>query len=124
MSRGRLLLVDDEADIRAIATIALERIGGWEVVAAASGGEALERAADGPWAAVLLDVMMPDLDGPSTLEALRAGPLGPEVPVVFLTAKVQATDRAWLEGLGAQGVIAKPFDPMTLGDDVGRLVGR
>jgi len=114
MSR-RLLLVDDEDAIRTIASISLERIGGWTVLQAPSGQAALEAAQDdGPFDAVLMDVMMPGLDGPSTLERMRAGLLPNHVPVVFLTAKVGQADRDRLLSLGAIGVIPKPFDPMTL----------
>ena len=115
--RGRLLLVDDEDDIRLIARMSLERIGGWEVLDAGSAEEALDAARSGPLDAVLLDVMMPGVDGPATLELLR--PLiGRDTPVIFLTAKTQAADRDRLAGLGAAGLIAKPFDPMTLPDEV------
>jgi CheY-like chemotaxis protein len=111
----RVLLVDDEDDIRAIARLSLERLGGWTVVTASSGDEAIELiATEPPFTAVLLDVMMPGSDGPATLERMRSGALGTETPVVFLTAKVQPADRRRLHGLGAAGVIAKPFDPMSL----------
>lgn len=123
MSGRRLLLVDDDDDIRTIATISLERVGGWTVVAVASGRLAVEAAGADPFDAVLLDVMMPDMDGPATLEQLRSGPLGPDVPVVFLTAKLQPADRAYLSSLGAAGVLPKPFDPMGLPRDLDRLIG-
>jgi CheY-like chemotaxis protein len=113
MSAGRILVVDDEDDIRRVATLSLERVGGWEVVPASSAAEALAAAEGGGFDAVLLDVMMPDVDGPATLERLRPI-LGPGVPVVFLTAKVQPADIERLRGLGATGVLAKPFDPMRL----------
>ena len=113
MSAGRILVVDDEDDIRRVATLSLERVGGWEVVPASSAAEALAAAEGGGFDAVLLDVMMPDVDGPATLERLRPI-LGPGVPVVFLTAKVQPADVERLRGLGATGVLAKPFDPMRL----------
>jgi CheY-like chemotaxis protein len=113
--RTRLLLVDDEDAIRAVARMSLERLGGWAVVPVVSGQAALEAAVDdGPFDAVLLDVMMPGLDGPATLQRLREGPLRAEVPVVFLTAKTGEAERARLCSLGAAGVIAKPFDPMSL----------
>jgi CheY-like chemotaxis protein len=122
---GRLLLVDDDDDIRTIATISLERVGGWTVVAASSGARALELAAgEEPFDAVLLDVMMPDMDGPATLERLRGGPLGPTVPIVFLTAKLQPADQERLNRLGAAGVLAKPFDPMSLPKDLERVLTR
>jgi CheY-like chemotaxis protein len=111
----RVLVVDDEDDIRQIAALSLERLGGWTVVTASSGDEAVELAArEAPFTVVLLDVMMPGSDGPATLERLRSGPLAAGTPIVFLTAKVQPADRQRLLGLGAAGVIAKPFDPTQL----------
>jgi CheY-like chemotaxis protein len=111
----RVLVVDDEDDIRQIAALSLERLGGWTVVTASSGDEAVELAArEAPFTVVLLDVMMPGSDGPATLERLRSGPLAADTPIVFLTAKVQPADRQRLLGLGAAGVIAKPFDPTQL----------
>jgi CheY-like chemotaxis protein len=119
----RLLLVDDEDDIRRIAALTLERLGGWEVEPAGSAADALAAAERGGFDAVLLDVMMPDVDGPALLERLRPV-LGPDVPVVFLTAKVQAADVERLRGLGAAGVIAKPFDPMGLSGELAAILGR
>jgi CheY-like chemotaxis protein len=120
----RLLLVDDDADIREVARLSLERIGGWAVVDADSADAAERRVvADGPFTAVLLDVMMPGADGPATLRRLRDGVLGADVPVIFLTAKVQRGDRERLEALGAAGVIAKPFDPIALPDEVAQILG-
>ena len=114
---GRLLIVDDEDDIRLIARMSLERIGGWEVVDVGSAEDAVEAARSGPLDVVLLDLMMPGVDGPAPLELLRTV-IGSETPVIFLTAKTQAADRERLAALGAAGVIAKPFDPMTLADEV------
>ena len=119
----RLLLIDDEPDIRAIATMALERIGGWTVVGAGSADEALAAARGETPDLVLLDVMMPGLDGPATLERLRPV-LGLQVPVVFLTAKAQPADVERLMALGAAGVIAKPFDPLQLSSEVDAVIGR
>jgi CheY-like chemotaxis protein len=121
MSAGRILVVDDEVDIRRVAALSLERVGGWEVVPAGSATEAVAAAEGGGFDAVLLDVMMPDVDGPATLERLRPI-LGPGVPVVFLTAKVQPADVERLRGLGATGVLAKPFDPMRLPDELAEVL--
>ena len=111
----RILLVDDSQDIRLIAQMSLERIGGWTVVPVACGEQALRAVAEeGPFDAVLLDVMMPGMDGPSTLQQLRARGLPVETAIVFLTAKAQAADLQRLLALGAAGVIAKPFDPLEL----------
>jgi CheY-like chemotaxis protein len=119
----RLLLVEDEDAIRTIARLSLERVGGWTVIAAASGRAALEVADDdGPFDAVLLDVMMPGLDGPATLAQLRARSLPAQVPVVFMTAKAGAAEAERLRALGAAGVIAKPFDPLTLPADLERFL--
>ncbi len=119
----RLLLVDDAPEIRLIAGMSLERVGGWTVVSVADGEAALDMArSDGKFDAVLLDVMMPGMDGPTTLARLRAGGLPAEVPVVFLTAKTQASELRRLLSLGAAGVIAKPFDPLTLPDELEQLL--
>jgi two-component system, OmpR family, response regulator len=122
VSPGHVLLVDDEDDIRRLARMSLERVGGWTVTDAGSAGEALAAAREQRFDAVLLDVMMPDVDGPGTLALLRPV-IGPDVPVVFLTAKVQPADVARLRELGAAGVLAKPFDPMGLPGELERLLG-
>jgi two-component system, OmpR family, response regulator len=120
----RLLLIDDAQDIRTIARISLERVGQWTVVPVDSGQAALRAMRDeDPFDAVLLDVMMPGMDGPATLDRLRADGLPAQVPVVFLTAKVQADERERLLALGGAGVIAKPFDPLTLPGELEQLLG-
>ncbi len=119
----RVLLVDDAEDIRTIACISLERVGNWTVIPVASGQAALQAAeSEGLFDAVLLDVMMPGMDGPSTLQELRARGLSETVPIVFLTAKAQASERQRLISLGAAGVIAKPFDPLKLSDQITQLL--
>lgn len=123
MSGRRVLVVDDETDIRAVASIALGRVGGMEVTTAASGAEALALAVASPPDAIVLDVMMPGMDGPSTFEALRREPTTARVPVVFLTAKAQASDLERLIAQGADGVLAKPFDPMTLAAELAAVLG-
>lgn len=114
----RLLCVDDESDIREIAAMSLELDGGFTVKSCASGQQALEALPAFAPDMVLLDVMMPDMDGPTTLERLRQLPEGRTVPVVFITAKAQRQEVEHFLSLGAVGVIAKPFDPMTLADQV------
>jgi two-component system OmpR family response regulator len=123
--RRRVLVVDDDETIREIARLSLERVGEWEVVEAASGEEAVAAATGaGPFDLVLLDVMMPGLDGPTTLERLRAGSPGPAVPVVFLTAKAQRADRQRLRGMGVAAVLSKPFDPLALPAELDAILGR
>jgi CheY-like chemotaxis protein len=118
---SHLLIVDDDDDIRRIARLSLERIGGWQVTEAGSAAAALEATAGAAFDAVLLDVMMPDVDGPALLDQLRPL-LGDGVPVVFLTAKVQPADVEALMARGATGVIGKPFDPMGLPDELAGLL--
>ncbi len=118
---SRVLYVEDEPDIQAVARIALQTVGGFTVQICSSGEEALrEVKAFGP-DLILLDVMMPGMDGPGTLAALRATPGLEQLPVVFMTAKVQPSEVAQYKSLGALDVIPKPFDPMKLAEQVRRI---
>ena len=110
----KILIIDDEADIRRIAHLALGRVGAMDVLEAQNGLEGLRKAEDSRPDAILLDVMMPGLDGPSTLAALRSNPATANIPVIFLTAKAMLSELERLRGLGAAGVLTKPFDPLTL----------
>src|SRR5207247_10805895 len=96
----KLLVIDDEEDIREVASLTLELKEGWDVVAAGSGAEGIKLARASVPDAILLDVMMPDLDGPTTLRLLRNLPETRSIPVIFLTAKVQAADRRRSPGMG------------------------
>jgi two-component system OmpR family response regulator len=113
-----ILLIEDDPDVRTIAAMALVDIGGFSLTACASGAEALAAVLKNPPQLILLDVMMPDMDGPMTLAALRALPLDPQPPVVFMTAKVQPQETQRYLRLGVVGVIAKPFDPVALADQL------
>ncbi len=115
---SRILYVEDEPDIRAIAKIALESLGGFTLQMCSSGEEALQVAIEFEPDLLLLDVMMPGMDGPATLEALRKLPGLALIPAIFMTAKVQPQEVAHFKSLGAVDVIAKPFDPMTLADSI------
>jgi two-component system OmpR family response regulator len=117
-----ILYVEDDPDIQTIAQIALETVGGFSLHSCSSGAEALELVGSGfvP-ELILLDVMMPEMDGPTTLTGLRRIAHTMATPVVFMTAKVQASEVAYYKSLGALGVIAKPFDPMKLAEQVRRL---
>ncbi len=119
----RLLLVDDEDDIREVASVSLRLLGGFRVDTAASGVEALASAEADPPDAIILDVMMPGMDGPTTLRALRERSTTAGIPVVFLTAKAQFVDRMYLQDLGAAGVVTKPFDPTTISTEIARVLG-
>lgn len=118
MTTKRILVIDDEDDIREVAQLCLETVGGWEVITAASGTEGLEKAASQTPDAILLDVMMPDMDGPTTFKKLQANLSTQNIPVILLTAKVQASERRRFAELGVKAVFVKPFDPMTLADQL------
>ena len=119
---ARILYVDDEDDIREIAVMALELDPDFVVRDCGSGAEAVEIAAAWQPQLILLDVMMPGMDGPATLAALRARTETANTPVAFITARTQRDDLERLVALGACGVIAKPFDPMALAERVRALL--
>ena len=119
----RILLVDDEDDIRAVVQLSLESVAGWEVATACSGHEALSKLQSEEVDAILLDVSMPDMDGPTTFSHLQEAESTRAIPVIFLTAKIQAADRRRFEELGLAGVIAKPFDPLKLAEQVSDCLG-
>jgi CheY-like chemotaxis protein len=114
----RILYVDDEADIREVASIALELEPDFEVRTAASGVEAIELASVWGPDLIMLDVMMPGMDGPTTLTRLREQAGTRDTPIIFITARTQAKEVDGFRALGAAGVIAKPFDPMQLAGEV------
>ncbi len=114
----KILLAEDEPDIRAICTISLESIGGFEVLACENGQRALECIEEFHPDLVVLDVMMPELDGPDTLACMQQNTSTRDTPVVFLTARNQPADVERLRGLGALDVLSKPFDPMSLPDAI------
>ena len=120
-SLQRILYVEDEPDIRVVAKMALEAVGKFTVIPCASGQEALSVAPGAAADLLLLDVMMPGMDGPSTLKALRAMPTTAKTPVIFMTAKVQASEIAAYKALGALDVIPKPFDPMELSAQIQQI---
>jgi two-component system, OmpR family, response regulator len=118
---NRILYVEDEPDIQAIAKIALESIGGFTVEACSSGQQAISVAESFRPDLILLDVMMPDMDGPSTLQALRKIQQTATTPVIFMTAKVQSQEITSYKKMGAIDIIPKPFDPMTLSQTINTL---
>lgn len=123
-SLTKILYVEDEADIQAVAQLALEAVGGFTVKICSSGQEALAQIAAFAPDVILLDVMMPGMDGPTTLQALRQLPCCADTPVCFMTAKVQPQEIAHYKSLGALDVIPKPFDPMTLSAQVAAIWDR
>jgi CheY-like chemotaxis protein len=119
----RILIIDDEEDIREVAALSLETVAGWEVVMAGSGAQGLARAIEYQPEAILLDVMMPGMDGPTTFRELRKNPATAHIPVLLLTAKVQSSDQRRFADLGVEAVLFKPFDPMTLSTEIAGVLG-
>ncbi len=119
----KILVIDDDQDIRDVARLALRKFAAWEVAAAASGQDGLNQAKINPPDAILLDVSMPDMDGIAVFEHLQQDPITHAIPVVLLTAKVLPSDRQRFAALGVSGVITKPFDPVTLSTQVAQVLG-
>ena len=123
MSTKRVLIIDDEPDVRAVVQGCLEDVAGWEVVTAASGYEGLTKVMVDQPDAIVLDIMMPGMDGFAFLRELRSRPEGRSIPVVLLTAKVNLTDPQVLFELSIKGIIAKPFDPFMLTEQIADFLG-
>ena len=119
----RILIIEDEANLRTVVRTCLEMLAGWEVLQAASGQEGLLLAQREKPDAILLDAMMPEMDGITVLQKLLANPELQAIPVVFLTAKVELTQPQRFLRLGARGAIAKPFNPLTLHNQVTTALG-
>lgn len=118
MGAKRILIIDDEDDIREVAQVSLELVGHYEVITAPNARAGLARARAEQPDAILLDVMMPEMDGPTAFATLRADTATRDIPVVFLTAKTQAAERERLSALRPAGILVKPFDPLKLAGDV------
>ncbi|HWQ32407.1 MAG TPA: response regulator [Blastocatellia bacterium] len=118
----KILIIDDEADIRLISKMSLSRIGGMEVIEADNGPDGVRRAEAERPDAILLDVMMPLMDGPATLAALRGNAATAGIPVIFLTAKVMDSEIRRLTAMGVAGVLTKPFDPLALPGQVQEIL--
>jgi len=119
----RILIIDDEDDIREVAALSLETVAGWQVFTANCGSQGLARAIEHQPDAILLDVMMPGMDGPSTFRELRKNPATARIPVLLLTAKVQSSDQRRFADLGVEAILLKPFDPLTLSTQIATVLG-
>jgi len=121
----RILIIDDEEDIREVAALSLETTAGWEIVTACNGADGLRAAANSrPFPdAILMDVMMPDMDGPTTFRLMQQNPDLAGIPVLLLTAKVQGVDQRRFAGLGVTAVLFKPFNPLTLAEQICEKLG-
>ena len=119
----RILIIDDEDDIREVAALSLEATAGWEILTANSGVKGIEVAVAEQPDAILMDVMMPEVDGPTTFRNMQQNPAISTIPVLLLTAKVQGVDQRRFAGLGVAAVLFKPFDPLTLADQISEVLG-
>jgi CheY-like chemotaxis protein len=120
----RILIIDDEDDIREVAALSLEATAGWEVLTASSGPAGIKAAGSTPQPdAILMDVMMPGMDGPTTFRMMQQDPAIAKIPVLLLTAKVQGVDQRRFAGLGVAAVLFKPFDPLTLATQISSSLG-
>lgn len=115
---SRILYAEDEDDIREIAVLAIESIGGFEVESCSSGEAVVDLAKSFSPQLILLDVMMPVMDGPATLAALKLEETLKDIPVIFLTAKIMTEEIQAFKDMGAIDIISKPFDPMTLAEQI------
>lgn len=123
MSIKTILLIDDEKHLSSVIQMCLQKLGGWKVLTAESGREGLSKAETEKPDAILLDLMMPDMDGMAVLKELKANPNMAEIPVILLTAKVQSVNQNQSTQLKMAGVIAKPFDPLKLASQVAEILG-
>jgi CheY-like chemotaxis protein len=117
-----VLIVDDDEDLRAIAKLGLEMGGGWIVLSAGSGEEALSLAAEHQPDVILLDMMMPDMDGRATLKRLKANPSTQAIPVILLTAKVNSADPDSFKDMQVNAILAKPIRPLLLAEQISTLL--
>ncbi|WP_299488465.1 response regulator [Acaryochloris sp. IP29b_bin.137] len=123
MAEKRILIIDDEQAIQAVASLSLKMEADWQVITANSGAEGITMAGQEQPDAILLDVMMPMLDGIETFKQLQQGPLTRNIPVILLTAKAQAAEQLQFQRLGVAGVITKPFNSLTLASQIAQVLG-
>jgi two-component system, OmpR family, alkaline phosphatase synthesis response regulator PhoP len=117
-----VLIVDDEAAIQTVVQFGIRMVAGWDVMTASSGSTGIQIARAEQPDAILLDVMMPDMDGLATLKALQSHPATKQIPVIFLTATAQESERKQFEDMGAIGAIAKPFNALDLSDRIAKIL--
>lgn len=123
MGAKRILFIDDEDDIKTLAQFCLESEAGWSMISAKSGTEGIAIAEKEQPDAILLDAMMPELNGIETIAKLKSNPKTKDIPTIFITAKAQASDRRRFYNAGAKGVINKPFDSLTLASQISGFLG-
>jgi two-component system, OmpR family, alkaline phosphatase synthesis response regulator PhoP len=122
MNSKRVLIIDDEEAIQAVVQCSLDLLAGWVVITASSGMEGVARASDEQPDMILLDGMMPEMDGLATFQALQQNPKTRSIPVIFLTAKAQAMEKRLFHDAGANGIITKPFNSLELANQISRIL--
>jgi CheY-like chemotaxis protein len=122
MTTRRILIIDDEETIQTVVQFGIKMAAGWEVLTASSGSKGIQTAQAEKPDAILLDVMMPDMDGIATFKELQAHPETGQIPVILLTAKAQAAEKRQFNDLGVSGVITKPFNSLDLPDQIARIL--
>lgn len=122
MSTKRVLIVDDEAAIQTVVQFGIRMVAGWDVLTASSGSKGIQIAQTEQLDAILLDVMMPEMDGITTFKALQSNPETKQIPVIFLTAKAQESEGQQFDDMGAMGAIAKPFNALDLPDRIAKIL--
>lgn len=118
----RILIIDDEETIQHVVQFGIQMISGWEVLKANSGSEGIHTAQTEQLDVILLDVMMPDMDGLNTFKKLQADPKTKKIPVIFLTAKAQTSEKRQFQDLGISGVITKPFNSLELPEQIAKIL--
>ena len=119
----RILIIDDEDDIREVAALSLESVAGWRISTADCAAEGIKKAVAENPDAILMDVMMPIVDGPTAFKEMQKLPEIAHIPVILLTAKVQGVDQRRFAGLGVAAVLFKPFDPLSLSKEISTALG-
>ena len=119
----RILIIDDEDDIREVAALSLESVAGWQISTADCAAEGIRKAVAERPDAILMDVMMPTVDGPTAFKEMQKLPEIAHIPVILLTAKVQGVDQRRFAGLGVAAVLFKPFDPLSLSEEISTALG-
>ncbi|PZO42368.1 MAG: two-component system response regulator [Pseudanabaena frigida] len=122
MPAKRILIVDDEESIQTVVQFGIQMVVDWVVLIASSGPQGIKTACEEKPDAILLDVMMPDMDGIATFKALQSDPETALIPVIFLTAKAQTSERRQFNDLGVSGVITKPFNSLDLPDQITKML--
>ena len=122
MTTKLILIVDDEESIQTVVQFGIQMVADWEVLIASSGPQGIKIAKDRLPDVILLDVMMPDMDGITTFKALQCDPQTAQIPVIFLTAKAQTAERRQFNDLGVSGVITKPFNSLDLPEQISKVL--